>query len=69
MSNYWKEKTNNSYYWDQQNNIRKDILEKQAIEEKQRLSELDKYKNAEIDKVKQEVRDYENSHGFSGNFW
>ena len=62
--------TNSLYskYWDEQAKIRQDIIKASMDAEKYNISELDKYKRNEIEKVKEEVKEYERTHGNSGNF-
>lgn len=63
--------TNSLYskYWDDQAQIRRDILKSSSDAEKYNISELDQYKRAEIKKVEDEVKEYERTHGNSGNFF
>jgi hypothetical protein len=56
-------------FWDQQTTLRNQLLQEQARREKSTVSELDKYKNDQIQKVQAEVKEYERTHGQSGNFW
>jgi hypothetical protein len=65
---YWKNKTSNDDFWKQQGNLRKGILDEKEKANKGKVSELDKYKNEQIQKVKDEVAEYERTHGNSGNF-
>jgi hypothetical protein len=55
-------------FWDEQQKLRQDILNSQYALENNTISELDKYKQEEIKKVQDEVKQYERTHGFSGNF-
>jgi hypothetical protein len=55
-------------FWDEQQRIRGNVLRARSEEEKKVLSELDKYKEDLIQKTKDEVKEYERTHGNSGNF-
>jgi hypothetical protein len=55
-------------FWDEQLKLRQDILNDRYAMDKNTISELDKYKQDEIKKVQDEVKEYERTHGFSGNF-
>jgi hypothetical protein len=61
-------RTKYASYWNEQDRLRNEILRDQALQSRNNVSELDRYKQGEIDRVKREVKDYEASHGYSGNF-
>ena len=64
-------RTNDMYksFWDQQDRIREDLARQGMERNRTAVSELDRYKQDVINKAKQEVREYERSHGNSGNFF
>lgn len=72
-SNPLKQTTaNNSLYkgfWDEQAKLRTDILNSGLELEKSNISELDRYKQDQIKRVEDEVKEYERTHGHSGNFF
>lgn len=55
-------------FWDEQQKLRQDILNNQSAIDKNTISELDKYRQEQIKKVQDEVKEYERTHGFSGDF-
>lgn len=55
-------------YWNEQQRLRNQILADQAKLEKTQVSELDRYKQDVINAKIAEVKEYERTHGFSGNF-
>ena len=56
-------------FWNQQEQIRKQNLEEAMKKDKLNISELQRYKNDIIDTAVREAREYERSHGNSGNFF
>jgi hypothetical protein len=65
-NDYWSNKNKDSDFWKKQNETRNDLLKENAKNNKQ--SELDTYKQDLIEKKKAEVKEYERTHGNSGNF-
>ena len=65
-NDYWANKNKDSDFWKKQNETRNDLLKENAKNNKQ--SELDTYKQDLIEKKKAEVKEYERTHGNSGNF-
>lgn len=63
--------TNQLYkgFWDEQAKLRQDILNSGLNMEMNQVSELDRYKREEIKRVQDEVKEYERTHGQSGNFF
>ena len=59
----------NNTFWTEQERVRNKILGDQADYERSQVSELDKYKNEVINAKKAEVKEYERTHGHSGNFF
>jgi hypothetical protein len=56
-------------FYENQRNIRDEILKDQRTQESMKESELDLYKRGIIDLAKKEVEEYERTHGHSGNFF
>ena len=53
-------------FWSEQERLWNQILNDQAALNRGQVSELDRYKQGEIDRVKQEVKEYERTHGHGG---
>jgi hypothetical protein len=64
---YWNR--NAKDFYENQRNIRDEILRDQKAREDLKISELDLYKRGVIDLAKKEVEEYERTHGQSGNFF
>ncbi len=60
---------NNDSFWNQQNKIRQEILDKNKIEEQGKKSELDRWKQDVIASKVAEVEEWNRTHGNSGNFF
>lgn len=54
-------------FWKEQDAIKRSILDAQDL--RKDISELDKYKFDQIKRVQDEVKEYEKTHGNSGNFF
>jgi hypothetical protein len=55
-------------FWDRQKEIHSGLNQKTYDDGMKQVSELDKYKQGEINRVKEEVKEYERTHGNSGGF-